>query len=182
MIGSAFGLRGSVVHRGFAALFLVSLAASVAAGAQTASSPVGDEAPQLEFVFEELVTLDKAVVVGDTAFGHRQYIPITGGTVTGPKFHGKVLPGGWDWQLFLPNGCGSLAANYMLQADDGAIVNVSNKGVFCGAGSGKSIWSPVFEAPKGAYDWMTTGTFIDVLSMAGTPGHPAVRIRFYQVK
>jgi hypothetical protein len=170
------------LHQGFAALFLAAALASAAAQAPAGSTPTADQAPRLEFVFEELVTLDKAVVVGDTPFGHRQYIPITGGTVTGPKFNGKVLPGGWDWQLFLPNGCGSLAANYMLQADDGTIVNVSNKGVFCGAASGKSIWSPVFEAPRGAYDWMTTGTFIDVLSMAGTPDHPAVRIRFYQVK
>lgn len=164
------------------AIFYASPAASVAAAMPQDAAPDVPAAPKLEFVFEEYVTLDKAVPVGDTAFGHRTIIPITGGTVTGPKFNGKILPGGWDWQLHLPNGCASLAANYMIQANDGTIVNVSNKGVLCGPPRANSYWTPTFEAPNGAYDWMTSGTFIDVLTGAGTPEHPAVRIRFYQVK
>ena len=176
-----------VVPSIFVALFLASTVASVAgqeSAPQTApATPAAtDAAPTLEFIFEELVSVDKSVNVGDTPLGHRMYVPITGGTVTGPKFKGKVLPGGWDWQLQLPTGCGSLAANYMLQADDGTIVNVSNKGFFCGALGGKSIWSPTFEAPIGPYGWLNNGVFVDVLSIAGTPEHPAVRIRFYQVK
>jgi len=173
---------GTVLHPTLAALFLASTVALLGAQTPPASSPAADAPPRLEFVFEELVTLDKAVDVGETPFGHRMYIPITGGTVSGPNFKGKVLPGGWDWQLHLPNGCGSLAANYMLQADDGTIVSVSNKGLFCGALGTKSFWSPTFEAPTGTYSWLNVGTFVDVLSLAGTPDHPAVRIRFYQVK
>jgi uncharacterized protein DUF3237 len=153
-------------------------ATQMPAGTEVSAPPT----PKLEFVFEEFVTLGKAVTVGDTPFGNRTYIPITGGTVTGPKFNGKILPGGWDWQLHLPNGCASLAANYMIQANDGTIVNVSNKGVLCGPPRASSYWTPTFEAPNGPYDWMTGGTFIDVLTVAGTPEQPAVRIRFYQVK
>lgn len=154
------------------------------ASAQTAPSTTAeaDAAPRLEFVFEEIVSVDKTVNVGDTPLGHRMYVPITGGTVSGPKFKGKVLPGGWDWQLQMPSGCGSLAANYMIQADDGTIVNVSNKGFFCGGLGAKSYWSPTFEAPLGRYSWMNEGTFVDVLTVVGSPEHPAVRIRFYQVK
>ena len=143
--------------------------------------PAADAPPQLEFAFEEVVTLDKAVVVGDTLFGHRQYIPITGGSVTGPKLKGKVLPGGWDWQLGLGNSCASLSADYMLQAEDGTIINVSNKGLLCGEADG-AFTRPVFEAPKEAYDWLTRGTFVGVLTVVGDPAHPAVRIRFYQAK
>jgi hypothetical protein len=144
------------------------------------SAAAPDTTPKLELAFEEVVTLDKAVTVGDTAFGHRQYIPITGGSVTGPKLKGKVLPGGWDWQLLLANGCTTIAAEYKLQAEDGTIIYVSNKGMLCGGG--KVFTRPVFEAPKGAYEWMTEGTFVGVLSGAGDAAHPAVRITFYQVK
>ena len=150
--------------------------------AQTTSgtAAIPDAAPKLELAFEEIVTLDKSVTVGDTAYGHRQFVPITGGTVSGPKLKGKVLPGGWDWQLQLSNGCTSISADYKLQAEYGTIVYVSNKGMLCG---GKKVFTrPVFEAPKGAYDWLTTGTFIGVLSGAGDADHPAVRITFYQAK
>jgi hypothetical protein len=179
--------RSLAGHSILTALFVSSTVASIAgqqpsAQAAPATPSATDAAPTLEFVFEEVVTLDKAVNVGDTPLGHRGYIPITGGTVTGPKFNGKVLPGGWDWQLHLANGCGSLAANYMIQADDGTIVNVSNKGFFCAGSGGKSLWSPTFEAPIGPYGWLNSGVFVDVLSIAGSPEHPAVRIRFYQAK
>jgi len=152
--------------------------------AQTTSSTseIPDAAPKLEFAFEETVTLDKSVTVGDTAYGHRQFVPITGGSVSGPKLKGKVLRGGWDWQLQLPNGCMSISADYKLQAEDGTIVYVSNKGMLCGGDGGKAFTRPVFEAPKGAYDWLTTGTFVGVLSGAGDADHPAVRITFYQAK
>ena len=165
------------------AVVLVTLApifssAQTAAGAAANSS----DAPKLEVAFEEIVTLDKSVTVGDTAYGHRQFVPITGGTVSGPRLKGKVLPGGWDWQLGLSNGCKSLSAEYKLQLEDGTIVYVSNKGMLCGE-SGKRVFTrPVFEAPKGVYDWLTTGTFLGVLSGAGDADHPAVRIAFYQAK
>ena len=190
--GRKTNFRSQATHPLGAILFIAMAVASIAgqqpsgqaSGGQQQAAPAvaTDAAPVLEFVFEEVVTVDKTVNVGDTPLGHRMYVPITGGTVSGPKFKGKVLPGGWDWQLQLPSGCGSLAANYMLQADDGIIVNVSNKGFFCGGLGGKSLWSPTFEAPIGPYSWMNSGVFVDVLSVAGTPDHPAVRIRFYQVK
>ncbi len=146
------------------------------------SAAVPDVAPKLELAFEEVVTLDKTVTVGDTAFGHRQFVPITGGIVSGPRLKGKVLPGGWDWQLLLSDGCMSLSADYMLQAEDGTIIHVSNQGMLCGRDKGRTFTRPVFEAPKGAYDWLTTGTFLGVLSAAGDAAHPAVRITFYQAK
>jgi len=177
-MGNRFGFRsmGLLGVLSFAALSPAFCTAQSAASA----APASDATPKLELACEEVVTLDKAVVVGDTAFGHRQYIPITGGTVTGPRLKGKVLPGGWDWQLQLANGCTSISAEYKLQAEDGAIVYVSNKGMFCAGG--KAFTRPVFEAPKGAYEWLTEGTFIGVLTGAGDADHPAVRITFYQAK
>lgn len=72
--------------------------------------------PQAEFAFEEVVTLAATVQVGRTAQGHSQYVPITGGRFEGPKIKGRVLPGGWDWQLARPDGHMDLDASYMIQA------------------------------------------------------------------
>ncbi len=148
------------------------------------SSPLGtvpseSATPKLEFVFEELVTLGRSVSVGDTPFGGRNFITITGGTVAGPKFKGKVAAGGWDYQLHLPNGCGTISADYFLQADDGTMINVVNKAMTCpNSGAARLFTRPVFEAPKGPYEWLNSGVFVGTLDM----GAGGVRIRFYQVK
>ena len=155
------------------------------------STPDASLLPKSEFVFEEYVTLDPVVVVGETAVGHRQFIPITGGKVAGPKLNGEVMPGGWDYQLRLPSGCGSLSADYFLKASDGTIIHVLNQGFSCGApGTGERSYAiPRFEAPKGPHDWMTRGSFvssIEPVMQPGANGAPpkllAVRIRFYQIK
>jgi Protein of unknown function (DUF3237) len=149
--------------------------------------------PRIEFVFEERVTLAPAVVLGETAVGHRQYIPITGGTIAGPKLQGEVIPGGWDFQLRYPNGCGTLTADYFLRAADGAVIHILNEAFSCfGApGSERSFTRPRFEAPKGPHDWLTRGTFVATLELeppavappAGTPPKlEAIRIKVYQIK
>ena len=48
-------------------------------------------APQLEHVCDLAVTIAPPVEVGHTPAGLRRMIPITGGTVTGPRLNGKVL-------------------------------------------------------------------------------------------
>jgi hypothetical protein len=151
-------------------------------------------APHLQFAFEFRVTLAPAVVLGETAFGHRQYIAITGGRIAGPKFQGEVLPGGWDYQLGLTNGCTMLSADYFIRADDGTVIHVLNEGIACppgGPGAPRSFFRPRFEAPKGPHEWLTRATFVATLEIeppaeppvAGAP-RPlnAIRLKFYQVE
>jgi len=157
------------------------------------SMPTEAEFPKVEFVFEERVTLAPAVVQGETALGHRQYIPITGGTIAGPKLNGRVIPGGWDYQLRYEGGCGTLSADYFLEADDGTIIHILNESFSCGgpgAGGQRSFFRPRFEAPEGPHDWLTRGTFVAVLELdtsgeardeEGNPV-PAIRIKFYEIK
>lgn len=155
------------------------------------TTPEANLLPRAEFVFEEYVSLAPVVVQGDTAMGHRQFIPITGGRVAGPKLNGEVMAGGWDYQLRLPGGCGSLSADYFLKASDGAIIHVLNQGFSCNppvAGE-RNYAIPRFEAPKGPHEWMTRGSFVSsiepVMSPAANGAPPkllAVRIRFYQIK
>lgn len=163
------------------------------------SSPLGqtpplEAQPKFEFAFEARVTLAPATVLGETGIGHRQYIPITGGTVVGPKFKGAVIPGGWDYQLRSAGGCGSLSADYFWKAEDGTVIHILNEGLSCAGaapGSERGWLRPRFEAPKGPHEWMTRAVFVASLepeppAVAPPPGTPpkleAIRIRFYQVK
>lgn len=141
------------------------------------------QAPRLEFIFEEVVTLSPRVEVGDTPMGKRGFIPITGGRFEGPNIRGQVLPGGWDWQLATDGGCFLIEADYMIQTDDGVIINIDNRGRFCQRADGvaeRGLTSPVFEAPLGKYDWLNAGAYVGTLESAGKAPGEAVRIRFYK--
>mgnify|MGYP000058223447 CR=1 FL=1 len=149
-------------------------------------APVSAQAtePLLAFAFEETVTLDADVPVGQTSLGTRNIVPITGGTFEGPGLRGTIMGGGWDWQLRRADGCLQIKADYMLRTDDGAVINVVNTGVSCRAKDPKAVvrTHPVFEAPQGKYDWLSQGCFIGTLDPVSLPGGKrAVRIRFFRV-
>src|SRR5690606_33333690 len=156
--------------------------------------PPAEAMPRVEFAFEARITLAPATVLGETGIGHRQYIPITGGTVTGPKFKGEVIPGGWDYQLRTGGGCSSITADYFWRAEDGAVIHILNEGLMCpgGAPGGDRTWlRPKFEAPKGPHEWMTRATFVASLEMdrpagppqpGAAPGPAAIRSKYYQIK
>lgn len=166
-----------------ALLSLLASTVAIAADAPLGATPPANIVPTLEFAFEERVTIDSAIEVGNTAFGHRQYIPITGGTVAGPKLKGIVVPGGWDYQLtYSASNCTQLSADYFLKAEDGTLIHVLNEGLFC-PDAPRAIFRPKLEAPKGPHSWMTQATFVATLDLEGTPPKvEAVRIRFYHVK
>ncbi|MEO9131747.1 MAG: DUF3237 domain-containing protein [Sphingomonas sp.] len=159
---------------GFAATLL-------STGVAYAAEPVP---PHLEYAFEELVTLSPGADIGQTPYGGRTMIPITGGTFEGPGLKGTIVPGGWDWQLRRADGCTNVKADYMLKTDDGVIINVVNTGAICPGAGGKMATvrtSPVFEAPLGKYQWLGQTAFIGTLEPAtGPDGKPAVKIKFYK--
>jgi len=173
--------------------------ATPSAPADLGAQPALELFPAVEFVFEEHVTLAPATVLGQTAMGHRQYIPITGGTIAGPRLNGRVIPGGWDYQLRYEGGCGTLSADYFLEADDGTVIHILNESFSCGfAGPDgeRSFFRPRFEAPEGPHDWLTRGTFVATLELdrmdpparggaeaaAAPPALAAIRIKVYQIK
>lgn len=156
------------------------------------SMPSEEQFPQVEFVFEARITLAPAVVLGDAPSGRRQYIPITGGTIAGPKLNGRVIPGGWDYQNRLASGCFSMTADYFLEADDGTVIHILNESFNCAAGpdAPRSFFRPRFEAPIGSdHEWLNSGTFVASLEMdrggnaeGEEPREPAIRIKVYQIK
>ena len=162
------------------AVFVLFAARLSSAQASAANLP---SPPQLKFVYEEQVTLAAPIKVGETPIGKRNIVPITGGIFSGPGLRGKILPGGWDWQLTNASGCFSLHADYMIQTDDGAIIHVVNAGMVCPNTAGTRdavLTTPVFEAPKGKYDWLNGGAYIGTLEVITLDGKTAVRIRFFK--
>jgi hypothetical protein len=75
------------------------------------------------------VALAAPLELGDAPGGRRRVIGITGGTVSGTRMTGVILPGGADWQTIHADGTARLEARYTLKLADGALVDVINIGV-----------------------------------------------------
>ena len=86
-------------------------------------------APKLAFAFELRATVATPTEFGQVATGRRRIIDITGGTVEGPGFKGKVRPGGADWQIVRADGFTELDTRYTLETDKGELIYVQNAGV-----------------------------------------------------
>ncbi|WP_313801725.1 DUF3237 domain-containing protein [Sphingobium sp.] len=155
------------------------------AGAGNARAAVADE-PGLEFVYEAIATLEPTIEVGQTPLGTRRRVPITGGHFAGPRIRGKILAGGADWQLQRSDNWTVIEADYMMQAEDGALIHVRNVGLTNSrVPDAKQRYMrtiPSFEAPEGPHDWLNRAVFVGTL---GPPPEavprPAVRIRVYRV-
>ena len=156
----------------------LSLAGSVVAPADAASKAGDPQAPGVRFAFEARVAISPAVVIGQSAYGLRRYIPILGGQFKGPRIQGDVVPGGADYQLVRPDGVTTLEARYTLKASDGALIYVTNRGLLA---AGEPVrTSPEFEAPIGPHDWLNKALFVGTLDGSGAAqGH--VVLRFYQM-
>jgi len=191
-------LNAGALHTALVSLLVCGLqttasaAQPAAAPAPLGAQPPADTMPKVEFVFEERVTLAPPVVLGDTPFGRRQYIGITGGTIAGPKLKGEVVPGGWDYQLKLADGCGTLSADYFLRADDGTLIHILNEAYSCGpnpVNGDRFFFRPKFDAPKGPHDWLNRSSFVALLEVepptaasGATAPTMAIRLKFFQVK
>jgi len=115
--------------------------------------------------------------LGETPEGRRRIVPIMGGSVAGARLQGRILPGGADWQLIRSDGVAVLYARYTIEAADGALVAVVNRGYRHGPPeimqrlvAGEAVdpaayyfrTSPVFETGAAAHRWLTRTVFIGV--------------------
>jgi len=80
-----------------------------------------------EHMWDAIVTIADAILLGVSKHGWRRIVPITGGTFEGPKIRGEVVPGGEDWQLTRPDGDTELYARYLLKTHDGHLIQVINR-------------------------------------------------------
>jgi hypothetical protein len=148
-----------------------------------------DSGPGLEFVFAAFVSIGTPLEAGEIASGRRRIIPITGGYVTGLRLSGSVLPGGADWQVVLPDGTAQLVARYTLQAADGTLISVVNRGVRRGPpdvlarlAAGEAVdpsqyyfrATPSFEVAPGPHEWLARSVFVAVGER--TPAQVVIRV------
>ncbi len=132
-------------------------------------------APGLEFVLELRVDIGATAEIGRTTSGVRRMVPITGGTFSGPRLSGRVLAGGADWQLVLPDGITRVDAHYVLETDDGVRIEVRNQGTRHGPpgvleriASGERVdpreyyfrTTPRFQPFDGSYEWLERSIFV----------------------
>lgn len=145
------------------------------------------------FAFEAHVTVDAPLVVGPSTLGLRRIAPITGGTVSGPRLQGRVVPGGADWQFVRSDGVLVVEAKYTLESSDGVLIMVTNRGMRHGPTAviermarGEAVdpqdyyfrTSAEFEAPvASAYAWLNRAIFIGVAERTAK----AAIIRFHEV-
>jgi hypothetical protein len=69
------------------------------------------------------------VSLGAAPLGERRYVPLGGGTVSGPELNGTLVDGGVDWQIARADGVVEITAHYVMRLNDGALVEVLSEGL-----------------------------------------------------
>ena len=82
-----------------------------------------------EPIFSVRCELANILDLGPATFGHRRVVNLLGGTVSGAKLNGRILPGGADWQIMAQDGGLDIHARYTIESDAGALIHVDSRGV-----------------------------------------------------
>ena len=148
--------------------------------------------PSFEFIGQVDVAVAPPQMVGAGPTGERRVIPILGGTLTGPRLSGTVLPGGADYQLIRADGVAEIEARYTIQLGDGALLYVVNRGLRTAAPEdmakllrGERVppervyfrTNPVFETAAPAQAWLMRSLFLGF----GERQSDSVRVRIFAV-
>jgi len=68
-----------------------------------------------------------------TPYGLRKIVPVLGGTFTGERLNGSILPtGGHDWAMTRADGVLVLDVRLVLETDDGAQILMTYRGIRTG--------------------------------------------------
>jgi hypothetical protein len=109
-------------------------------------------------VFEANMKLDQVYEVGKTPYGQRTVFVIQGGTVSGEKITGSVMPGGLDFQLSFSTGGMEIEEIFVLRAADGKYIYLRSAGTAAEQSDVRMV--PDFEAPNTSnYRWLNTGKY-----------------------
>lgn len=148
--------------------------------------------PGFAFIGQVDVAVAPPQLIGAGPTGERRVIPILGGTLSGPRLAGTILPGGADYQLIRADGVAEIEARYTIRLDDGALVYVVNRGLRHAAPEdmarlmrGEPVppervyfrTAPAFETAAAQHAWLMRSLFLGL----GERRPDAVRIRIFAV-
>ncbi len=155
---------------------------------------MSDDAPGLTFSFAAAVRVGPPEPLGAAGGGGELLrFPIDGGVVDGPRLRGTIRPGGGD-RAERRGHVYTLDARYLIDADDGALIEVVNRGVWRGSAevearldAGEPIapgelyfrTSPAFQTAAPAHRWLTETVFVGVAEDASSRG--LIHVRFFAV-
>ena len=142
--------------------------------ADTINDPLA--APPLRLLADLSVDVGAPLEVGAVpTLGRRRLIPILGGTAHGPHWHGRILPGGADFQLIAGERVALLEARYVIETDAGDRIYVENRALRSGPpdllarlAPGESVdpaliyfrCSPSFETVSAPLGWINERMFV----------------------
>jgi hypothetical protein len=150
-------------------------------------------APALDFAFEIRVEVAGPLHIGHGDGERTAFVPITGGSVDGPRLRGSVLPGGGDWNSTRGQ-VSELEARYLIRAEDGAVIDIVNRGYYRPDAGGPDQFdgelrvaeaghyfrtSPVFRTDAPAHRWLAETVFV---GLARAEGEHLVVIRVYALR
>lgn len=134
----------------------------------TCGMPDGIPAPSSGTpVFSVSLNVSATHNVGNTQFGKRRQLDVSGGSITGDKLKGTVLTGGLDYELTLSTGAMELEEILIYKTSDNTSIFVRNCGV---AAPGDSVVRivPDIEAPTGgSYAWLNTTKLVGTRTVTG---------------
>jgi hypothetical protein len=148
---------------------------------------------ELQLLLQARITLAAPRELGETPRGRRRIIEITGGSFSGLRLSGRVLPGGADWQIVRADGVAYLDARYTLETADGALIYVENRGYRHGPrevierlARGEDVdpalyymrTTPWFETSDARYAWLNRIVCVGT----GARRADAVELEFFEVK
>ena len=121
------------------------------------------------FLFAVAIKVEPPLLLGVTPLGERRNVQIAGGSFEGPRLRGTVLAGGADWIVKRADGVLLLNVRATLRTDDGALVNMTYRGMRHGRREvierldrGEDVdpaeyyfrTTPYFETSAAAYLWL----------------------------
>jgi Protein of unknown function (DUF3237) len=144
---------------------------------------MSEHIPQAELVFSIEAHCSTPEPLGARGGARMMMIPITGGTVSGPKLNGEIIPGGADWAVVYPSHA-QVEARYAIRAEDGTVIQVFNAGAVPIGEQGERpalpLTTPRFIAPEGPHGWLNLGVFVATLD-ANPANMGVVRIGVFKL-
>jgi hypothetical protein len=161
-----------------ALLFVFAVTGPAMGAKEKQANPAQDDKLQSEFLLDLTLEAQTPQNLG-AAGGGRLIVPVSGGTFTGPRLKGTVVPPGGDWIVQRPDGSRILDVRILLQTDDGQKIYVSWRGIATTSSGGAltARISPIFETAAAKYAWLNNVVAVGVYR----PDSGKIAYRIYQI-